>query len=573
VATPWALATASFVFYGTGALLAMALTFLPHEPGARIVVIRALAVVALLVGPLLLLRREGLPGWMYPAINLIGTTVVAWMVLLSAGGSMAQGLAAEFCFVPLHSFVFFRTRVALLLQLHGTVLVAVLCWPLHLLPIPAALGTSSISVVSAVVTVRLLRIAADLERDSVTGLPNHQGMTQILAASLVDAAHRGQPLTLGHLSLDRFRRHPGVIAGRSEHVLRTVADGWSALLPPRAALAHLGAGVYAVCLPGLDPLTATQIIETLRSSVPAGTTASAGLAESEPGDTPQSLLARADASTFRAQRAGGDRLDPDVGSAVTAGDLRRALADGHLEVLFQPIVDLGTGRIIGAEALSRWRHDTLGSISPVTFVPIAEASGAIVDLGRYVMERACGSVVRADPDGQILTKITVNASAIELEEPDYVDTVLGILARTGLAPDRLTIEVTESTLLPDGDAVAALSALREYGVRIAIDDFGTGYSSLDRLSHLPVDVLKIDKSFVSDVASSMSLAIVSAIISLAHALHVQVVAEGIETGFQADAVRSHGCDQGQGWLYGAAMPIDQITETRILNAAAATTDG
>jgi diguanylate cyclase len=234
---------------------------------------------------------------------------------------------------------------------------------------------------------------------------------------------------------------------------------------------------------------------------------------------------------------------------------------------------LDTGRPLAVEALVRWEHPVHGTISPVEFIPVAERTGAITAIGLHVLEDACRRV----RDWQRLLGApfyaSVNLSPRQLQEPTLVADVLGVLSSTGLAARDLVLEVTESAVVDEAVAIPALKALREHGIRIAIDDFGTGYSSLHYLTRLPVDILKIDRSFVNELdGTPEGSAVTEAVIRLSQALHLRTVAEGIETGAQADELLLLGCDTGQGYLYARPMPADAV-ESLLTRSLTPTTGG
>ena len=228
-------------------------------------------------------------------------------------------------------------------------------------------------------------------------------------------------------------------------------------------------------------------------------------------------------------------------------ELERAIEQRELVVQYQPIVDLTTGQTVSVEALVRWNHPGRGRIPPLEFIPLAEETGLIVPLGRYVLEEACTRVSERHPDLQV----QVNLSAIELEHPDLLETITSVIQRTGIAPGRLVLEVTETLLVKDAVRGAeTLQQLRDIGVQLALDDFGTGYSSLSYLRNLPLDSLKIAREFVEGLAfSDHDAAFVRLIVGLAKTVGLKVVAEGIETRAQLDMLREIGCDLGQGYYF------------------------
>jgi diguanylate cyclase len=243
-------------------------------------------------------------------------------------------------------------------------------------------------------------------------------------------------------------------------------------------------------------------------------------------------------------------------------ELQAALERGELRLFYQPLVSLDTGDMVGAEALIRWEHPARGFLSPDKFLPVAEESGLIVQVGAWAVGEACRRLRDWDRrnGGPSAFGLAVNLSARELTHPDVVPTVLDAVRRSALDPSRLTIEVTESTAMADRDTgFRALRELSDAGIRIAIDDFGTGYASLDHLREMPADILKIDRSFVAGMtANSPDSALVAAAIAMGRALEMEVIAEGIETSEQVADLRELGCPLGQGYLFARPLPPEEI---------------
>jgi len=342
-----------------------------------------------------------------------------------------------------------------------------------------------------------------------------------------------------------------------DQVLRTVAQTWTALLRPGQILARPGGDEFALILPGCPITRAATIADQLRLAVGKHITCSAGVAELRADDSRAMLVNRADAALYEAKAAGRDQtaLHGDTRDSGL-NEFFDALASGQFELHYQPIVSLTAHTVRGEEALLRWIHPTRGLLPPADFIPAAEQSGAIHALGQWVLDRACQHAVAAADD----RRICVNAAGVELRRSEYVDNVIATLRRTGLDPARLVIEITESTLEADHqDVVTALQRLRDGGVKIAIDDFGTGYSSLSRLQFLPIDILKIDRSFVATISeTAASTAILRGIIALAHAMSMDTVAEGVENACQAEALARLGCTYGQGYFHGRPQPVPAV---------------
>jgi EAL domain-containing protein (putative c-di-GMP-specific phosphodiesterase class I) len=285
----------------------------------------------------------------------------------------------------------------------------------------------------------------------------------------------------------------------------------------------------------------------------------------DPNASPADLVRDADAAMYHAKEAGGGRWsifdqvirDRVVQRQATEAALRSAIGDGELVVHFQPELSVDTTEIVGVEALVRWNRPGVGMVPPADFIPIAEETGLIVPLGAWVLHEACRQA-RTFDDGRIVVR--VNVSSRQLTEPDLADVVADALAASGLPAERLCLEVTESVVMEDADrSIAALEGLRELGVSVALDDFGTGYSSLSYLRRLPIDGLKIDRSFISGLGHETDDAsIVASVIELARALGVDVTAEGVETPEQHAHLRAGGCDTMQGFLFARPQPAADI---------------
>jgi EAL domain-containing protein (putative c-di-GMP-specific phosphodiesterase class I) len=315
--------------------------------------------------------------------------------------------------------------------------------------------------------------------------------------------------------------------------------------------------------------------------------ASVGIATGQAGRSDAAeLLRHADVAMYAAKEAGKGRsavFAPDMDSAIIGqlrmkAELARAVEQGELTVFYQPTVDLASGRLAGVEALVRWQHPERGLVPPLEFIPLAEQTGLVVPIGRFVLREACRQVNawHAAHPGRPPMTVSVNLSARELQEPDLIASVRDALDASGLDPAHLVLEITESVLVVDlPTTVGTLHELRALGLRLAVDDFGTGYSSLAYLENLPVDVLKIDKSFVDRIGEPATAGpdaaeaggtdarrpvMVSAISQLGHALHLQLVAEGIEQPEQLETLRALGCQYGQGYHFSRPLPAEALGE-------------
>jgi EAL domain-containing protein (putative c-di-GMP-specific phosphodiesterase class I) len=336
---------------------------------------------------------------------------------------------------------------------------------------------------------------------------------------------------------------------------------------------------------------AADVVEAFRAPLPGEdslvTTVSIGLAGSD-GDgvsrgpaSAESMLRDADTAMYRAKAAGRNRtmvFDPSMHDSVrhrveTELALRYALDRGELLLHYQPVVSVQTGEVVGAEALLRWAHPALGLVSPLEFIPIAEETGLIVEIGEWVVSEALRQAARwreqRSGTGARDLWIAVNVSARQLRDPSLVDHVEVELARHGVPAELLVLEITESAMMADEDVAASLlHRLRALGLTLAVDDFGTGYSSLGHLRRFPVSKVKIDRAFVSGIEHDADDAeIVRAVVAMSLAMHLDVVAEGIETAGQRDLLQELGVQLGQGWHFGRPMPAEDCEFVRVQTAA------
>jgi diguanylate cyclase (GGDEF)-like protein/PAS domain S-box-containing protein len=416
--------------------------------------------------------------------------------------------------------------------------------------------------------------------DPLTDLPNRALFMSRLEHALA-ADGRAPAVAVLFLDLDGFKLiNDSLGHGAGDEVLVAVGRRLVRCLRPSDTLARFGGDEFTVLLTDVDgPEQALGVAERLLESLQAPVTlaqrrlfitGSVGVVFNTGAAQPVELLRQADIALYQAKGAGKNRavlFDSEMNEQVLhrlelETDLRGAVDRGEMQLHYQPEVDLRSGAIVGVEALLRWYHPRRGPIPPSLFIPIAEDTGLILALGAWVLEQACrqGAAWQALlPDGPPLV-VSVNLSARQVTQPDLVPLVTRVLADTKLPPGCLRLEITESVLVEDLEATApTLQTLRGLGVRLAIDDFGTGYSSLSYLRRLPVDMVKVDRSFVAEVGDDMSaLAIVRAVSSLAHALGMSVSAEGIETADQLARVQTLGCDFGQGFYFAAPLPPEQI---------------
>jgi len=411
--------------------------------------------------------------------------------------------------------------------------------------------------------------------DPLTGLPNLALLRDRIERQITVAQREHTCVAVLYVDLDSFRDvndSAGHAAG--DEVLKIAAARFQDVVRASDSVARVGSDEFVVVLCGLvDEESAMRLgerlIEAMQAPIQIGEArfnvgASIGLALfPADGITVDDLLRNADAAMCRAKvqaRCTVQAYRPELTRAVQqrvelTHAMRQALEEGQFYLHYQPQVRLSDGRLIGAEALLRWQHPTRGNISPVEFIPLAESSGLIVPLGRWVLHEACLQATRwlgAPGQPQI---VAVNVSARQMLQPDFVQMVEATLAATGCPPQALELEVTESMFLDDAEkAIDLLTQLTSRGVRVAIDDFGTGYSSLSYLKRMPVQTLKIDRSFVRDLPGDGNVAAIArTVIALARTLRLDVLAEGVETEAQATWLRDEGCDWAQGYFYGKAQ--------------------
>jgi diguanylate cyclase (GGDEF)-like protein len=415
--------------------------------------------------------------------------------------------------------------------------------------------------------------------DALTGLPNRLLFQQRLEEALAEARSRGEAIAVMCLDLDHFKNvndslgHPA-----GDALLRVVADRLQGCLREGDTVARLGSDEFGIVLTKLGGgQSVITLAERLLSCVsepadlnrrPVTVGASIGMAISSSGSIDgDRLLKDADLALYRAKADGRGtyRLSRAEARRALEGDLREAVARGELEVHYQPQVNLATNTIIGFEALVRWNHPSRGRIPPSEFIPLAEETGIIGQIGQWVLRQACADATQWP--GEI--KIAVNVSAAQFRDQDLAERVAETLRDTGLAPHRLEIEITESLLLHDVKAnLGTLDELRRLGVRISMDDFGTGYSSLSNLRSFPFDKIKIDRSFVKELEHNPeSAAIVRAVLGLGQSLGISTCAEGVETAGQMAALRDQGCSEAQGYYLSPPKPLDQIAPLLAGNAS------
>ena len=421
--------------------------------------------------------------------------------------------------------------------------------------------------------------------DTLTGLPNRALLSEKVDEALGELLPGREYICVLMLDLDGFKRvNDSLGHARGDALLRDVAQRLMGAVRPADTIARLGGDEFAVLLAGLTgpdeaEMVAQRLLDALKAPFSTSgravhLSASMGVAPARSRSvTVANLLADADLAMYEAKTSGKGRYvvfaptfrKAAAGRLALEEDLRSAVTEGAFALHFQPVVDLVTDRWAGTEALLRWPHPTRGMVPPLDFIPLAEDTGLVVPLGKWVLQkalehRASWSALVKD---QTAFGVAINVSVRQLTDPGFVDFVEATIARSGLPASAVTLEMTESVFMDDSHLnMRALEALREIGVRIALDDFGTGYSSLSYLRRFKIDVLKLDRSFVSGLlGSSQDRAITRAVIDLASHLDLELVAEGIETIEQLDLLRQLGCRLGQGYLLHRPMPVESIVKT------------
>ncbi len=412
--------------------------------------------------------------------------------------------------------------------------------------------------------------------DSLTGLPNRLLFMEHLKQSLRRAQRDGHRVAICLLDLDEFKQINDTLGHNlGDQLLKVIAQRLTDRLRS-GTVARIGGDEFAFCLTdfsGVDsPARVTQgLLSEITRPYTLGEqevfiTASVGIAiYPADGHALETIVKNADTAMYHAKREGRNNYQfytPSMNATAVQRlametALRKAIELDQLRAFYQPLVDIQTREILGAEALLRWVHPEFGMVPPSEFIPLAEESGLIIDIGEWVLREACAQAKAWHDCGHQLFSISVNVSSRQFKDGAFLDTVSRALSDTGLSPQTLTLELTESLLLDVEAVTVTLGRLRGLGVKIAIDDFGTGFSSLGYLKHFPLDALKIDQMFVQNLATdSADSAITDTIITLAHSLKLQVVAEGVETEEQLAHLRQSDCDTAQGYLFSEPVPAD-----------------
>ncbi len=418
--------------------------------------------------------------------------------------------------------------------------------------------------------------------DSLTELPNRALLNDRLEMAINTAKRRNEKVGILFIDLDRFKNiNDSLGHSAGDQILRQTAARLTAAVRNDDTVARLGGDEFVVLLPRVrDERSLAEVAIKLREELlkpytledmPLHLSPSIGIAVyPDDGDTPSTLIKNADAAMYLAKEKGRNNYQfyTPILNARTLDrlkleyDLRSALDQGQFELHYQPQIDVRSKQVYGAEALVRWRHPERGLVPPNHFIPIAEEIGLIIPLGAWVIAEAARQVKQWQSAGFSHLVVSVNISALQFHQAGFLNEVQKLLEQAGTAPSSLELELTESMLMSDMDvSIQVLQAFRDLGYRIAIDDFGTGFSCLNYLRRLPVNILKIDQSFVRDMQTdSASLAIVTSIIRLADSLGMETIAEGVETVEESQVLASQGCELMQGYYFSKPLPVAQFEE-------------
>jgi diguanylate cyclase (GGDEF)-like protein len=419
--------------------------------------------------------------------------------------------------------------------------------------------------------------------DPLTGLPNRTLFVDRLDVALAQARRRESWVAVLFLDVDNFKLvNDSLGHSAGDALLLELSARLDDSLRAGDTMARFGGDEFVIICGDItgaeEAITIAERTNTalhepfVLGEVEHRVSASVGIALSSGADRlAEDLIREADAAMYRAKergRGGYELYDEAMRARATErlqteNQLAHAIDHDELRLAYQPIVALPEGRIVGVEALVRWQHPERGIVAPLDFIPIAEDTGLIVPIGKWVLARACGQAAdwhRAMPGARPLS-ISVNLSARQLAQPDLPRFVADVLRETGVDPGDLHLEITESSLMEDPEAaLATMTELTDIGVHLVLDDFGTGYSSLAYVQRFPIAMLKVDRTFVADLGDeSPGAAIVAAVSNMAHGLGVEVVAEGVETEEQAAVLRTLGCEYAQGYYYGRPMPAEEMS--------------
>lgn len=416
--------------------------------------------------------------------------------------------------------------------------------------------------------------------DHLTGLPNRVLFNDLLNKALHNAQRHHKKLAVLFIDLDRFKNINDAYGHHAgDMVLKTLSARFTSVLRTEDTLARLGGDEFILMLTDLEhtnspAIVAKKLLQVCEQAVVLDNHefflgASIGISIfPEDGNNLETLQKNADMAMYCAKNSGGEsyhffteEMNLNAHKLIKLeADLRKAITNHELVNYYQPILDLKTNQVMAVETVARWQHPELGLISPSEFIPLAEETGLILKIGEWVLQQACKDNQSWQQQGYKPVIVTVNLSAIQFRQHQMIDTIKYALETSGISPHWLEIEITESAVMENVEtAIAKLKEIQQMGIKIAVDDFGTGYSSISYLKQFPIDVLKIDQSFIKDIPhSKVDMSITNAIIDLAHSLNLLSIAEGVETSEQLNFLRNIGCDCIQGYFFSRPIPAAQV---------------
>ncbi|UDY24773.1 putative bifunctional diguanylate cyclase/phosphodiesterase [Nocardioides sp. Kera G14] len=518
----------------------------------RNLTIHAIGYFELVIGLALLLTGHRWPRWTYHPLVAGGSILIAATIMLARGSATAEDPLITFALPMIAGTAFFSWRGAVV---HGLIVdiaafVAMTYIDLYASRIIIVLG--GLACIGASVG-WLARVGDRIEEDPLTGLGNRRALARRLEFAVESAARGNDGLAVVMLDLDHFKAandRGGHAAG--DELLVSCTRRWREVVPHERLLFRYGGDEFVLLLPGCSLGEATELADELRAGLPQEATASIGVAMWERGDSSSLLMGRADVALYDAKANGRNQTVAYGDPSQAAREIEMALKAGEFVLHYQPIVALEDGTVRGAEALVRWQHPKRGLLGPSEFISHAERTGSIHALGAWTLDRAVAAAAAA---GTTMVA-SVNVSITELRNPAFSKLVSATIERHHLTPRRLIVEVTEGVYDEhDQQVITSLTEIRALGVRVALDDFGSGWSSLRWLTSFPIDVIKIDGSFVHGIDSgATSFEVLNAIIRLGKALGLSIVGEQVETERQAAVLCELGCDRAQGYYFGRPAP-------------------
>ncbi|NMN93663.1 bifunctional diguanylate cyclase/phosphodiesterase [Nocardiaceae bacterium YC2-7] len=554
--------TTGGLFALSGALGATITALLPQD-SPEVAKLYPVAFGCILIGIALVLWGRHLRLVHFELLSLVGTAMLSGAIGWSPTSTIAQSMSAFSCLIALNAAFFFPWLHAIVLMVvQGVASMAILGLRDDLPWWIGLAATSSMFIVGGTVGV-LGRMASDADIDPLTGLANRRGFRRGLNIAIARGVRSGVPPVIAFLDLDRFKAINDEYGHRAgDDMLRQVAEAWKVQVGRDDLLARYGGDEFALLMPNATERDAVELTARLRAAISLGCTA--GVAAWHPGDTTSVLVGRADVALYRAKQAGRNRtMLESKNPSVLADELRAALAQDLLDVHYQPIFSIpAPSRIVGIEALVRFPTSSQPDTTLDEAIRVAEQSDLIRGIDMFVLRHACTDAVALDqsPDTSVRF-LHVNVSGLVLADSTYSEVVADILAATGWPADRLVLEVTETAL--DAETPSAfenICRIRKAGSRIAIDDFGTGYSSLSRLETMPVDMVKLDGSFVRSITEESGRPrLLAGIASLCAALNMPVVVEGVETAYQAAVLADLGYSLAQGFHLGRPVPAAELS--------------